>query len=311
MLIPRLVRELTLDPRQHPRGCGHLSAVSGLVQTKGRTYLVADDEQHLAVFDASAGDASSLSLLRVLDGDLPQGKAARKKAKADLESLALLPAFPAHPHGALLALGSGSRPTRQRAVLLPLDAHGVAQGQVARIDCATLYGNLRVRFPDLNIEGAFVAGAALHLLQRGNRGDARNARISLDWTQVVPWLASQHLGPPAVTAVQTLPLPDQHGVPLGLTDGSALDDGSWVFCAVAEDTSDSYRDGGCVGSAVGRVGPDGSLLDLHLLQGSPKVEGIAATRRAGKFWLTLVTDPDDPEVASRVLEVELPPGRTG
>ena len=47
------VRKLSLDPATHPRGRSFLSAASGLVRLGRRHYVVADDEQHLGVFDAA------------------------------------------------------------------------------------------------------------------------------------------------------------------------------------------------------------------------------------------------------------------
>ncbi len=56
----------------------HLSAASGLVRVGERLYVVADDEVHLGVFDSSAMHAPG-ALLRLLEGDLPHDKGARKK----------------------------------------------------------------------------------------------------------------------------------------------------------------------------------------------------------------------------------------
>ncbi len=324
MLVPRLLRHLTLDPRLHPRGQPHLSSASGLALAQGRWLVVADDEQHLACFDAWDGaDADApLSLLRLFEGDLPQRKGKRKDAKPDLETLAALPAMSGCPHGALLALGSGSRPARQRAVLLALDApsaDGVSSprteraGRIAQIDLAALYAPLRERFKDLNIEGAFVASGELRLLQRGNKGEARNACISFDWNQIAPWLTGRRKTPPTAKAVQMMDLGSIEGVPLGLTDGSALAGGMWAFSAVAEDTQNSYADGACAGSVIGIAGPDGALLALHRLQGAPKVEGIHAARQGGELLCTMVTDADDPDIASQMLQVLVPwpPSGTG
>ena len=46
-------------------------------------------------------------------------------------------------------------------------------------------------------------------------------------------------------------------------------------------------------------------LQLHLLEGAPKVEGIAVLMDAADWVFTLVTDPDDPAVASQLLQVRL------
>lgn len=309
MLVPRLLRHLTLDPRSHPRGQPHLSSASGLALAQGRWHLIADDEHHLASLDAQGGADGPLHMLRLFEGDLPRGKGKRKDAKPDLETLANLPPLPGFPHGALLALGSGSRPTRQRGVLLALSAPGSPApfaGQPAQIDLSLLYAPLRQQFADLNIEGAFVAGGELRLLQRGNKGEARNACIGFAWSQIAAWLSGQQRSAPAPTKVQMIELGMIDGVPLGLTDAAPLAGGAWAFSAVAEDTQNSYLDGACAGSVIGIAGPDGALLAMHRLQGAPKVEGIHALRQGGELILTMVTDADDPEIASQMLQVLAP-----
>ncbi len=305
MLFPRSLRSLSVDPRLHPRGQPHLSAASGLVRARGQFYVVADDEHHLGHFDAVGRDDMPVRLLRLFEGELPKGKGKLKAAKPDLESLVLLPPLPGCPDSALLALGSGSRATREAGVLVGLDAHGAATGRIAPVDLSALYARLRAHFADLNIEGAFVASGELRLLQRGNRADMRNACIAVDWNQVAPWLAGQKSAPPTVKTVQAIELGSVDGVPLGLTDGAALPAGEWVFCAVAENTDSSYNDGHCAGSAVGVVGPDGTLRRLEFLHGAPKVEGIAVQVEGDELVLTLVTDADDPAIASQLLEVRL------
>lgn len=306
------LRNLALDPAQHPRGQAHLSAASGLVRVRQRWYVVADDELHLGVFDdtpapgaADAADATPGTLVRLLEGDLPRDKGKRKKAKPDLETLALLPPLPGCPAGALLALGSGSKPQRETGVLVGLDVQGSPNGRMACVDLAPLYAPLRKRFDDLNIEGAFVLSGDLILLHRGNQGDARSACIRFDWNLIAPWLAGLQLQPPSVKSVQLMQLGDVGGVPLSLTDGTALQGGAWGFSAVAECTDNSYQDGACVGSAIGIVAPDGQLRQLHRLAGAPKVEGISAQAQGSDWVFTLVTDPDDPKTPSQLLQTRM------
>ena len=302
-LVPRHVRDLGLDPLLHPHSQAHLGAASALVRVHGRLYVVADDEHHLGTFEEAGQPETPVQLLRLFEGDLPKDKSKRRQAKPDLETLALLPALPGCPHGALLALGSGSKPTRQTGVLVALDAHGVATGRMAQIDFSAIYAPLHALFSDLNIEGAFLASGELRLLQRGNKGDARNACISFDWNQVALWLAGQRPAPPVAKSVVEVELGAIESIPLGLTDGAALPGGAWVFCAVAENTGNSFVDGACAGSAVGVIGPDGKLRQILGLHGAPKVEGIAVRSEGHELVLTLVTDADDPAVASQLLEV--------
>ena len=312
------IRNLSLDPAQHPRGQAHLSAASGLVRVRQRLYVVADDELHLGVFDehaaagAAGADPAPGTLVRLLDGDLPRDKGKRKKAKPDLETLAQLPPLPGCPAGALLALGSGSKPQREAGVLIGLDVQGVPNGRMASVDLEPLYAPLRKRFDDLNIEGAFVLSGDLVLLHRGNKGDARSACIRYDWNLVAPWLAGLQPKPPGAKSVQLMQLGDVGGVPLSLTDGTALQGGAWAFSAAAECTDNSYQDGACVGSAIGIVAPDGQLRHLHRLAGAPKVEGLAAQvvgTGLGSDWVfTLVTDPDDPHTPSQLLQTHIQAG---
>jgi hypothetical protein len=301
------IRNLSLDPAQHPRGQAHLSAASGLVRVRQRLYVVADDELHLGVFEDSAtgADLAPGTLVRLLEGDMPRDKGKRKKAKPDLETLAQLPPLPGCPAGALLALGSGSKPQRETGVLVGLDVHGAPNGRMASVDLAALYAPLRKRFADLNIEGAFVLSGDLLLLHRGNKGDARSACIRYDWNLIAPWLAGLQPQPPGAKSVQLMQLGDVAGVPLGFTDGSAMQGGAWAFSAVAESTDDSYQDGACVGSAIGIVAADGQLRQLQLLAGAPKVEGLVAQALGSDWVFTLVTDPDDPKTPSQMLHASM------
>ena len=308
LITPTPLQDLLIDPATHPRGQAHLSAASGLVRAGAWLYLVADDEHHLGLLPAGAAvlqhlpQAPLVQLHRILPGDLPTEPKARKKRKPDLEALALLPASPAHPSGALLALGSGSKPNRQRGVVIALDATGRPDGAAQVVDLSALYAPLRAEFADLNIEGAFIANDCLHLLQRGNKGDARNACISYTLAPLLAWLAGTRTEPPAALRTTQFDLGIVDGVPLGFTDGAALPNGEgWLFSAVAENTDDSYADGECVASAIGWVGADGVLQRMAALEGAPKVEGIAP---AGDRLL-MVTDADDPACASRLLAVAL------
>lgn len=308
-LQPVLIQELLINPADHPRGQAHLSAASGLVRRGRRLVVVADDELHLGLFEEAKDSDTPAApgvLMRLLEGELPEDKGQRKKAKPDLEVLALLPPLPGCSAGAMLALGSGSKPRRETGVLLlPLDVQGAPNGRMARVDLSPLYVPLRKRFTDLNIEGALVVSGELLLLQRGNQADARSAAIRYDWNLIAPWLAGVQPQPPAHKSIQVLTLGRMHGVPLSLTDGVALQGGAWMFCAVAERTDNSVLDGECVGSAIGIVTPDGTVSHVYPLQGAPKVEGIAVQADGDDWLVTLVTDPDDPAIASQVLRVRL------
>jgi hypothetical protein len=302
MLQPLFLRELLVDPALHPHGQPHLSAASGLAQAGRWLYVAADDEHHLGRFAATGGPPQPVHLHRILAGDLPGDARERKRHKPDLEALTVLPPTATAPHGTLLALGSGSRPNRRQGFALPLDAVGEPAAAARAIDLQALYRVPGRQFADLNIEGAFVLGERLHLLQRGNRGDARNACIAYPLAQVQQWIQGMAEAPDPDDIV-TYELGVVDGVALGFTDAAAWPGGGWVFSAVAEDTADSYRDGACGGSVLGWVAADGTLARLEALLDAPKVEGLAVV--GGR--LLMVTDADDPARAARLLALTLPP----
>jgi hypothetical protein len=297
-----LLRQLTLSNPTVPDREAHLSAASGLVRVGNRFYVVADDENHLGAFSAH-DHAVSGELIRVLHGDLPDGKKKRKAEKADFEALVALPAFGDYAQGALLALGSGSRENRMNAALISLDEHGVAlRDEMPRvIDFSPLFQSLQDEFVEVNIEGAFIAGDHLSLLQRGNKGSGRNARVRV---ALAPLIARLARGEDSVARefvdIVDFSLGDVNDVPLGFTDAAALPSGGFVFTAVAEDTENSYDDGRCAGSVIGIVNADNRVRQVVPITGSPKVEGVTAQMSNAGMTLHLVTDPDDASVPAQL-----------
>jgi len=299
MLEVQVVRTLPVEANAAQ---SHLSAASGLVQFGHRLFVVADDEHTLAVFDLASERPGRLH--RVFDGALPDKPKARKAAKPDLEALVHLPPWPGCPQGALLALGSGSRPQRQRAALLAFDEAGDLTGAVRQIDLSPLYAPLHERHDQLNIEGAFVAAGRFCLLQRGNQASPLNVLVSYDWLAIQAWLDGARQAPEPAASTQ-IELGNIDGVPLCFTDGAALPGGGWVFCAAAEASDDNYADGPCRGSAIGVVAADGRLLGAWRLSLRCKAEGIAVTVGNGALQLLLVTDPDDRDEPALLLSATL------
>lgn len=304
----RVLRTLALQAPTSPGGRLYLAAASGLVRAGDHWHVVADDELHLGVF-AGHGEAPG-RLVRLLPGELPAEPRPRKKQKPDLEALVRLPSVPGLDHGALLALGSGSKAGRMTGALLPLSAAGEALEAAEPVDLADLYRELANHFPRVNIEGAVIVGGELWLMQRGNHGNVGvNALVRVPLASVLRALGEDRtLGNGARVAIQPARLGEVPGaagpVPLCFTDGAALPDGGMVFTAVAEDTEDPVLDGPCLASAVGCLDARGELRWLRHLQGAPKVEGIEVLAADGAaLELRLVTDADDPAQPAHLLAV--------
>jgi hypothetical protein len=274
----------------------HLSAASGIACVGSFIYVVADDELHLGVFRSETDTPGHL--IRLFDGELPDKPKARKKQKPDCEALTLLPASADYPHGALLALGSGSRPNRRIGALLGLDSHGAVRGLPRVVDLSPMLAPLDDAFASLNIEGAVVFGDELRLFQRGNKRHGVNAVIRFALSALLDTLRSERAAAIKPTAVDPIDLGQIDGIPFGFTDAAALPDGDMVFTAVAEDTDSAYDDGACAGAAVGIVDNEGRLRCLHRLDRPHKIEGVDARQDGNTIRLLLVTDADDAGVAA-------------
>ena len=294
MITLTKIRDLNLSAVPAAGRPLHLSAASGLACLKSFIYVVADDEVHLGVFRTP--DIGPGHLIRLFEGALPDSKKDRKKQKPDFEALTLLPALGDYPHGALLALGSGSRRNRRMGALLGLDERGAVHGSPRVVDFSPLLAPLGEQFPALNIEGAVVSGGELRLFQRGNKRDAENAVIRFALSALLDALGSGRAVAIKPSAINLFDLGRVDGVPFCFTDAAALPDGAMVFTAIAEDTDDPYDDGPCAGAAVGILDNDGHLRGLHRLERPCKVEGVDARVDGDVIRLLLVTDADDADI---------------
>ena len=263
-----------------------VSAASGLVLRDGIFHVVADDENWLFLF----GPNGAARRIVLLPDELPAKKAARKARKSDFEILVDLPGQ------GLLAMGSGSRLSRERAVVVDRDE------RVAVIDTSALCAQLRHTFAELNLEGGVVVDDEFALLQRGNRGDRRNALVFVAMQDLQKALTLQRFAVARPPRIVDLDLGMEGHVPWSCTDVTRLDDGDLLACAVLEDTRDAYRDGACLGSALARIAPDGALRWLRRLDTPSKVEGVAV--EGNTVWL--VSDADDRAVPAQLLRATLP-----
>ncbi|HET8939996.1 MAG TPA: hypothetical protein VFN67_41430 [Polyangiales bacterium] len=266
-----------------------LAAASGIVCLEQSLYVIADDLLTLAVYDLRGVRTQNISLL---PGELPDEHAARKAQKPDFEALLSM------PDGSVLVLGSGSTQRRQRAVWV----QDIATSRTSIvIDMSELYTALARELPELNIEGGAVFGAHLYLCSRGNGARRDNTLVELDLERVLAALqASQRLAANCLLSIQRIQLPELEGVPLSLTD-LAVHGPGLVFSAAAEASANTYDDGACAGSVVGKLSADGTASDLVTIATGLKLEGICS---AGAETLYAVADADDANAQAPLLMIE-------
>jgi hypothetical protein len=300
------IRELTVQTELN-----YLSAASGLVCVNGSAYVIADDQPILARFDdyVRLGEVLELSSVK-----LPKAAKQRKKHKPDFETLFLKPATK-NTFAALVALGSGSGPKRQLGSCITLDDKGEWSDSPRTFDLSPLYSELRLELGDLNIEGAFVMQdrsghpAQLVLINRAVANVSANAAIYFSASTLSEAIAGNYRSTKPLNIIE-FELGELDGVSLGFTDATPLEDGGWLFSAAAEDRSDSFNDGQCKGSVIGRVSAKNRIITTRRLDKNYKVEGLAVQPRLNKKYtsnrnhpltICMVTDADDPALVSQML----------
>jgi hypothetical protein len=269
MLEVRGSRELLFDDGTF------LTAASGIVSYPDADWVISDEWPVVGHFRWNVEHIPVL----LSDEQMPADPLERKAVKPDCEAIARLPG------GALLVLGSGSTPRRERGWIL-------GAGPPEEISLSGLYAQLRRDLADLNIEGATLAARTLWLAQRGNGAAGINALVEIVMR-----------GGFELRGVREVRLPEVAGVPLSLTDVAPWRDDQLLFTAVAEQTNSTYLDGECVGAAVGILVPrTGEVLALELLPEPWKVEGVSY-----EGGLRMVVDPDDPTRPGLLLEAAWTP----
>ena len=302
----RKLRDLNVT-RPDGKGEGHIHAASGVVRRGDFVYVIGDDELDLAVFSLSSPDPGTLH--RVLEGEMPEDHKERKKEKADLEALAVLPPFEGASHGALIGLGSGSADPgkRDRGFFWALGPDGSLQGEAQTVDLQPLYDLLRTRLERLNIEGASVLGDRLWLFHRGNRGGSRNAIAELDLKDVMKSLGSDwRIDVDELRTVHEYELGELDGTRLCFSDATPRADQLVVCTASAEVDGGGDEDGAIKGSVVGTVGPEGKIERLRTIDPKWKVEGVHAAVDTGVIDFVFVCDQDDPAAPSPLLSATMP-----
>jgi hypothetical protein len=296
----RKLRDLEVEEPSGPGRPAHLSAASGVVRRGEFVYVIGDDELHLGVFRLTSSEPGRL--LQVLGGDLPDDHGDRSEEKPDLEALTLLPPFKSHPYGALLGLGSGSAPARNRGFVCALAADGSIAGEPDELALGPLYGLLREHFADLNVEGAATMGERLWLLHRGTSREGSNLVAELSLERLMRSLRDDLcLDAEELETVRRYDLGDINGVQLTFSDATPIADQLVVFTASAE-----ADDGGIRGSVVGTLGLDGSVRRLRTIDRRWKVEGVHAAIDTGVLDFTFVCDQDDSTAPAPLLSATMP-----
>ena len=288
-------------------------SASSLAWVPGGVAVVQDDANFIGVFDPNGARTRAIALppghegLRLFDDHR-----GNKAHKLDLEACVAV------EHAGdtlLLALGSGSTPRREQAVLV----RGWATGSptVECVHLPQLYDALRAQRAfsgsELNVEGAIVVGDRLRLFGRGN-GAPRdgilpvNATCELDWTRFLAHVLDPAREPvPPLAAVVRYDLGTLEGVPLGFTDATIWRDGT-LYSAAAEESPDAVRDGRVAGSVIGVIDRAGArwapLVEPSGRMFDGKVEGVVASRDATDRLLVVV-DADDPGASSMLCTVRL------
>ncbi len=301
----RRLRDLDLTAPAEPGGIAHIASASGVVRRGDFVYVIGDDQLHLGVFRMSSPEPGQT--VRVLAGDLPEDAASRSDAKPDLEALTMLPPFPGHAYGALLGLGSGSAPERDRGFVWPLNADGSLREGVRDLDLAPLFERLRGQIDALNVEGACVMGDSLWLMHRGNRGGTTNVVAELSLERVMESiLGDARIDPGELSALRAYDLGRLDGVELTFSDATPLGGELLVFTASAEGTGKGGGDGAIRGSVVGTIDSDGEVRRLRTIDRRYKVEGVHASIDTGVMDFLFVCDQDDPQTPSPLLSAAMP-----
>ena len=274
-------------------------AASGVVRYDGGWLVVQDDATHGCLWRDGTG--TPLRLLPPVRGlDTFEEASGTKALKPDLEACLAL------PDGRTLVLGSGSTPARMRSVLLsPTSVLVVGLDPVfARVADA-----LDVAAPQLNMEGVCLLGETLRWFQRGLPvAGVPSASVDVPLDAFLDLVAGAPAAVP-VGGVRRYDLGEVGGVPLAVTDATALPDGGVLVSAVADDSAATYDDGPLAGSALALLVGEEVVdrVELPEVDGAPvKVEGLAlAGLGEDRLHVVAVVDADDPQVPSLLLELDL------
>lgn len=291
----------------------YVRAGSSLARVGERYAVVQDDANWVALVDYGSHHASPVPLPpdpggnRLFDQDH-----GNKGDKLDLEACT---AVPIDGTPALVAFGSGSKPSRERIVVTRWTGD---QPQVTVHDGSALYQVLRDahRFSgsELNVEGAvYLDDGRMRLFQRGNGAPAGgqtpvDATCDLAWPALWAYLQDPAAAPPpSPENVVCYDLGELDGVRLTFSDAELVE-GRVVYSASAEASENTGGDGRIAGSVLGVIDAAGARwTELTQADGSAfrgKIEGLSVVP-GEPSRAHFVVDDDAPDRPSDIFEVEL------
>jgi hypothetical protein len=305
----------------------HVRASSALCWVGDDLLVLQDDAAFLGLVDVTTALVDDVPLTAGAGGQRVFD--ARRGNKAEKPDFELAFGVRDGDRDLLVALGSGGLAARQRVLQW---RRGGAPGLTA---LPRLYEQLRaavVGEANLNFEGAAMIGEWVVLANRGGDGErprcSPDALVWMQWSELAALLADPQGAPLPALRVQEVELggligSDGREHPLRFTDLSARanarerdgEAGGLWYLAAAEQTVSFYDDGDVVGSALGVIdvrGDEGIALRFAPIEnergevGGDKVEGVCRGASANRLWA--VTDPDDPERAGELLEIEVSGG---
>jgi hypothetical protein len=286
------LRDLTVERDSGDDRAPYISSASAVVRRAGHTYVIGDEELELGVFELSSDEPGKMRRALTDEGS---------EDKPDVEALSVLPPFEGAPYGAVLGLGSGSKPSRDRGFFWILGPRGELQGEPSQIDLKPLYDRLRDELSDLNVEGAAVLSDRFLVFHRGNGDQGRNAIAQLDLAEVMNAVTGERrLDLGELRGVDIYELGDLSGTPLCFSDATPVSDDLVVFTASAE-----AEDGSIEGSVVGTIDARGEVRRLRTIDRQWKVEGVHASVDSGVIDFVFVCDQDE-DAPSPLLTATMP-----
>lgn len=265
----------------------------------GLLYVMGDDASKLLVLDSNYNEVNTVSFFDYQEKRIPKSK------KPDLETAVILDV---NGQKSLLALGSAATKERERGVLLPIP---FSDHQPQHIEYTSFVKRLK-QIPEINIEGAAVAGDHFIMSNRGNENHPVNHLI----VTTTDFWRRQEDAPVAMSKL-LIPFPLSGFAGVSELCYVAQEDVLLVILS-SEATSNAYDDGAIGDSYIGWVKQISQKLDgrdvslegiINLSDVDPafkgeKMEGVCLSAvRDNNWYLHLVSDND--QGASKLFHIKL------